>query len=1514
MDEEPTTTTISTIAIRAGDRAEIVCTFLKSIGYVQLRIDEMRPRLLEIGDTLDDTANLVDIHEGLMKRLKSKESQVEELLARADHLVTEQKDSDIVVYEAMAESLGNAWKELNRQLQMRGYLLADVRKFYDLASHHQKISTFISQQLKSQAPSYALQLKRSVNDLLDITALAVDTGSSIITQLRVLGSLADNPERACETVNACLQIEKVMLRMSEEWTSVEDVWRDVKGRVEEVEAVVGRFADQLREVEKWLSTAKGRLASPTGNTLLDQLTQESQQKRTELSRISTALQKESSSAGAQLSGQCAILQNDLENFIRLLEERQNTSQRLLHFFQLVDSMMNQLSKMETDMLNANGAMAGELAPLAHQKANAVIDEGKLLLPDAAVAQKLQQIQAKLAELDALAQQRIAARSEHLRREISSLDQWLRTSAESFLLAHGRMGRNLTEATEFLEQHRSFSTQITNKEPEVVAVLNRSRELSSQERSRLVEFQQQYENLKQTLERRVQVGTTFQQVHRFARELEGSFDSLSALLDTNRDFSNEKVAGQMVNVFQMIQETLTQERHQGEKFISTAKSVGVGDAHLNVGEAVDSVREVLSDHERRFVAVTDKWQKWQRSRSESRKNVQVVEEIQMWQVETVEIVRLLEDKVANVKTKEEVEDIRQKLTKVVERMPEQLRKMQEAKRVTQETEDIEASEKLMRTEQRQQEITARVKALQQQIITVTETLTIEHVTENAHPPTIVTALRDSQVEEGARFEFAARVEGEPEPRLTWTKDGLDVRENADYRTAYVNGVATLTIEETFVEDTAVYTIRAENAAGAAESSAKLVVKSRSALGSQIEEAEKPRFVKQLQNVTVTEGGISRLDCVLVARPEPEVMWFKEEEAVKETERVKLQFRGDHCSLTIADTVISDAGLYKVKAQNVHGESTNFCKLSVTPRPQTPKIPPPTPPKPKVMPLPVAPSFEPALANQTLLAGQRAMLQVRTLGEPEPVVSWKFNERKVESLESLQLIFEDSGWSRLVIDSVGPQHAGMYTVEAINESGEARTGATLVVHEVSVPRTTVTTVHSVHEGYWTDGALSATQTPPPIPKHRFETTEEFAEREASEVGFSMLATAPEFIRQFQSEYTIEEGEKIQIDCLMVGNPRPKVHWYFNDRPINTNYHFCEFLNIGDTYSIYFNPAKLENAGYYKIKAENCRGRCESETMVHVRPRSLIPQPKMRTKKPHTMQHQHVEEEFGAYEYEQRRPATKQPLHSGPATPPPAKKQHQLTHRQDQEYLEQYDLNERKVTGHPPHFTQTLVSCVAEQGGFARFEGVVTGWPAPDVQWTKDGVAIDRATHPDIEFSNIGGRVSLSFGAALPGHAGKYMCTARNASGVATSSAQLVVRPKTIAPDFVQRLISEEIAEGERLKWVVRITGDPPPTVTWLRDGQVIPNCQEVRLVDEGQGIHSMVIEKAEIADCGQFTCLAENLAGEARSTADLVVRPAGTDPGNYFHITKMTQEKQVKGEEVTRNQTFSIENPRTTPMRS
>lgn len=67
-----------------------------------------------------------------------------------------------------------------------------------------------------------------------------------------------------------------------------------------------------------------------------------------------------------------------------------------------------------------------------------------------------------------------------------------------------------------------------------------------------------------------------------------------------------------------------------------------------------------------------------------------------------------------------------------------------------------------------------------------------------------------------------MESDTVPEVRWFKDNLPLT-SPDYETRYDKGLATLTIEETFSEDTARYTCKVSNPSGMAESSAYLTVK-------------------------------------------------------------------------------------------------------------------------------------------------------------------------------------------------------------------------------------------------------------------------------------------------------------------------------------------------------------------------------------------------------------------------------------------------------------------------------------------------------------------------------------------------------------------------------------------------------------------------------------------------------------------------------------------------------------------
>jgi len=69
-----------------------------------------------------------------------------------------------------------------------------------------------------------------------------------------------------------------------------------------------------------------------------------------------------------------------------------------------------------------------------------------------------------------------------------------------------------------------------------------------------------------------------------------------------------------------------------------------------------------------------------------------------------------------------------------------------------------------------------------------------------------------------------IEGEPS-KVTWFKDNISIDNNPDYQTSKIDNRYILTIEETFVEDSAKFTCRVENDFDFIETSAYLSVKGR-----------------------------------------------------------------------------------------------------------------------------------------------------------------------------------------------------------------------------------------------------------------------------------------------------------------------------------------------------------------------------------------------------------------------------------------------------------------------------------------------------------------------------------------------------------------------------------------------------------------------------------------------------------------------------------------------------------------
>ncbi|VDN00567.1 unnamed protein product, partial [Onchocerca ochengi] len=122
-------------------------------------------------------------------------------------------------------------------------------------------------------------------------------------------------------------------------------------------------------------------------------------------------------------------------------------------------MLNQLGAMETDMRNANAAMAGELAPLARQKAQKVIDDGRQIEHiDQRVSRFVTDIQNKLKQVEDLASERMDESKELIKDQLYRFEKWL-TETEQLFAINGRLGSSLDDTIKFHKVHNDMFIEI-----------------------------------------------------------------------------------------------------------------------------------------------------------------------------------------------------------------------------------------------------------------------------------------------------------------------------------------------------------------------------------------------------------------------------------------------------------------------------------------------------------------------------------------------------------------------------------------------------------------------------------------------------------------------------------------------------------------------------------------------------------------------------------------------------------------------------------------------------------------------------------------------------------------------------------------------------------------------------------------------------------------------------------------------------------------------------------------------
>lgn len=92
--------------------------------------------------------------------------------------------------------------------------------------------------------------------------------------------------------------------------------------------------------------------------------------------------------------------------------------------------------------------------------------------------------------------------------------------------------------------------------------------------------------------------------------------------------------------------------------------------------------------------------------------------------------------------------------------------------------------------------------------------------------------------------------------------------------------------------------------------------------------KPYFSKTIRDLEVVEGSAARFDCKIEGYPDPEVVWFKDDQSIRESRHFQIDYDEEgNCSLIISDVCGDDDAKYTCKAVNSLGEATCTAELIV-----------------------------------------------------------------------------------------------------------------------------------------------------------------------------------------------------------------------------------------------------------------------------------------------------------------------------------------------------------------------------------------------------------------------------------------------------------------------------------------------------------------------------------------------------------------------------------------------------------
>ena len=382
---------------------------------------------------------------------------------------------------------------------------------------------------------------------------------------------------------------------------------------------------------------------------------------------------------------------------------------------------------------------------------------------------------------------------------------------------------------------------------------------------------------------------------------------------------------------------------------------------------------------------------------------------------------------------------------------------------------------------------------------------------------------------------------------------------------------------------------------------------------------------MKNIIIKAGRTHKWSVDVTGEPPPELIWtWKDNIALKTTERIKIENVDYHTEFTIVNATRRDTGKYKLTAQNASGKDEEYVELTVLAKPASPQGP----------------------------------LEVKDVTKESCRLEWKKPEddggSPIKEYEIEKKDLATNKWVRVArvpgdredafISGLEPNHQYKFRVTAVNDEGDSEPLETEVAITAKNPYDEPTKPGTPEIVDYDNESVQLKWKKPdsdggaPIEKYIIEKKDKFKPdwekavevpgdtleakvgdlKERGEYQFRVVAVnkagpspasdptkmhtarhralKPRIDRTNLKNVVVKAGKPVKLDVDVRGEPPPTIKWIFLEKEVQSTGN-VEIINVDYNTKFSIVDSIRKQSGLYKIVAENQHGKDEATVDITI-----------------------------------------------------------------------------------------------------------------------------------------------------------------------------------------------------------------------------------------------------------------------------------------------------------------------------